>query len=638
MNAPESNPELDKLILDEGWSIVVSKEGLLKIKAYGELFPYTHPLSVHLKLYKNLTNPERKYFHMKKAHDYLWPDTIWHYWTERRFREHCNGYNYIVHAGAAATAKSMDAAKLALLFWLANPTKRTVIVASTTMGDLQSRIWGYVLTLIRKSKIPLKVHYTKSPNPILTWRGSGGGGGPKNVQDTIHGMFAIPAKKGEGDKAIAGWIGRHPEDALFMVLDEATDMPLSLLNALPNLEAKADKFFLLAIGNSLDIYDLHGTLATPKAGWDSIDPFKDIKWETTQRNGICLLFNAYESPAIHEPDPKIRAACSEFLITQEQLELKEKEMGKESNQFFRFVLGFWKKSGGGDVVIDPDWIKRFGVEEKAEWAGVYPLNMCAGLDPAFTSGGDNCILRLAILGVDTRGKVVLDFKGSKLLFNIPINATINKSADLQITDAVIDILRAHNCPIHHLCIDMSGAGRGLAETIRLRSNSLHPPKKFYSHRNATTAASVKTNDFITISNYELWFSFRSFIENGQIRGLDAETIFQLTHRLVIVDEATKKPKLEGKLKYKQRIGNILKFMGRSPDEADAASYTLQSAIHIHGFNPGAERSLENSFYLEKIRAMQLQEQQESRGRIVERALLVPNFTADITSLCDKKLF
>lgn len=626
--------DIENLVLKEGWKIKKDKDGTLKVLAFGEIFPLIHPLSIHLKLYRTLTNPERRYFHMKAAHDYLWPDTVWHYWTERRFREHCIGWNYIAYAGCAASSKSFDAAKIAILFWLANPTKRTVIVASTTMGDLQSRIWGYVLAFMRKAAIPLPIKYTKSPNPIITWKSPDNIHGPKNIADTIHGMFAIPAKKGDDDKAISGWIGRHPDDAFFMMLDEATDMPLSLLKALPNLEAKPDHFFLMAIGNSSDINDLHGVLCTPKAGWKSVDPFKDNMWETTQRNGLCLYFNAYESPAIHESDDNVRAECAKFLITKDQLDAKELEMGAKSSGFFRFVLGFWRKAEAGTVVIDPSYVELYGMQMPSEWAGMYPLQVVAGLDPAFTSGGDNCILRLAVLGVDTSGKVVLDFKGASLLFKIRINAISNDSAELQIADQTIAVLKEYNVPIHHLCIDMSGAGRGLSETIRLRAKALHPPKQFYSHNSALTASVLKSKDYVSISNYELWFAFKGFIEHFQIRGLDTETCFQLTHRLIEQNEKTKKIQLEPKNKYQQRIGHVLKSMGRSPDEADAASYTLQSAIINYGFSVGQNRSLENTFYLEKIAAMKAaQMRPENVQQRAERPNgLVANFTADVGEL------
>lgn len=41
-------------------------------------------------------------------------------------------------------------------------------------------------------------------------------------------------------------------------------------------------------------------------------------------------------------------------------------------------------------------------------------------------------------------------------------------------------------------------------------------------------------------------------------------------------------------------------MARSPDEADGASMTLQSAITNFGFYPGQQMKIENPFMLEKM--------------------------------------
>lgn len=636
--------DIYSLIKKENWNLIVNEEGIEKIEAYGELYRMTHPVNIHLKLYREVINPVRKFKHMKAAHDYLWPDELWHYWTQRKFEKHCEDWSYITYAGGASAAKSNDTAKLALLFWLANPAKRGVIIASTTLESLNSRIWGYVKKYLRRIAIPLPVKYTASPTPKILYTG-GDNVGIKNLVDTIHGMFAIAAKKGEDDDAIASWIGRHPEEGMLLVLDEATDMPLSILKALPNLEAKAENFQCIAIGNSNSKSDLHGTLSTPKAGWDSINPFKDIMWETTQKNGICLFFSCYESPAIHEDDPILRQCLSQFLITAEEIEAKEAEFGRESDSFMRFVLGYWKKTSSSGVVIDPDFIDRYHVQDLAEWSGVYDLTMVAGLDPSFSSGGDQCVLRLAILGVDVRGKMVLDFRGDKLLFRIPLTASITKSPELQVADGVIDVLSHYGVRLPNLCIDANGGGRGLGETIRLRMNARFGtedtglPRRVITTRLGTgNIRDVKDPGIIIISAYDLWWTFRPYMEHEQIRGLDSATVMQLTSRKVDFDKQLK-PRLETKLAFKQRVGAMFRNQAKSPDEADASAHTLQMAIVGHGFYPGQEVKLENPFMVEKMYHMHkaIMTKQDEVVRDVRN--LKANFSAGVESLVgSRKLF
>lgn len=631
--------DLKSLIESEGWTILETPEGTHKIQAYGQEFKLTHPLSIHLKLYKDSNNPDTKFYHMKKAKDYLWPDDVWHYWAERRFRAHCEGYSYITYAGGASTSKSYTAAQIALLFWLAAPDKRGVIIASTTLEALNSRIWGYVLKFVKASKIPLPCRYIKSPNHKLLYSPPtvGKARDNANITDTIHGMFAIAAKKGDDDEAISSWIGRHPTDGMMLVLDEATDMPLSILRALPNLEAKSENFQCLAIGNSLSKYDLHGTLSTPLDGWDSVDPLKDTKWKTTQKNGICLFFGCYESPAIHEPDETVRKACSKFLITEEEVRDKEIELGKESDGFWRFVLGFWRKSSSSDVVIDPGYIDRYSVRSSVTWSGTHPLNIVGGLDLSFTSGGDNCILRLAYLGVDITGKVVLDFRGGKLLFKIPINAKDDTPAELQIVDKVIDLLRNNYCDISNIAIDCSGAGRMFPETLKLRMGTTKDPIKVLSSVGRSGKGEIDPEGWLVKNAYDLWLEFKPFMENFQIRGLDAETTFQLTNRLVKINEQ-KKVTLENKFEYKKRIGNVIRSQGKSPDEADGASLALQAAIHRFGFTPGATMDINKSPYMDKLYTLSLEGKKIQETKVRENFNVKSGFTSGLETLNLKKLF
>jgi hypothetical protein len=634
--------DIYKLIESEGWSIFRDSDEKEWIQAEDELFPVSHPVNVHLKLYRTSKNPERAYIHMKAAHDYLWPGekVTWNYWEERRFRAHCQGYNYITYAGGANCAKSYTAAKIALLFWLANPTKRGVIVASTTLASLEARIWGYVKKFLQKVAIPLPVTYTGSPNPKILYN-TKKAEGLKNVKDSIHGMFAIAAKKGDDDEAISGWIGRHPEDKILLVLDEATDMPLSIIKAFPNLEAKPDKFQCMAIGNSLSKFDLHGSLSTPRDGWQSVNPMEQFEWPTTQRNGICLFFNCYDSPAIHEVDPRKKAILSEFLITAEEIQAKEKTFGKDSESFYRFVLGFWKSSSSSETVINIDYIERFRVKEMAEWSGMYPLKFIGGLDPAFTTNGDGCILQGGLLGVDINGRMVLDFRQDKLLHRIPLVANTSKSIDLQIADAVIEWCQDTGIALEDLFIDANGAGWGLAETIRLRKNYYRLPKKVITSRLGNNLVKPEEHNYVVRSAYDLWFNFRTFIEHQQIKGLNNNAIIQLTNRLVIVG-TNGKPKMETKQEYKRRIGMIMRSQAKSPDEADAASLTLLCAMVNYGFHPGQSYNVSESPMLEKIyyahREASIGMQNHAVKKGVPRGMLQMNFTSDITGVANKKLF
>ncbi len=531
-------------------------------------------------------------------HDYMWPETVWHYWTERRFREHCENWSCITYAGGGSTTKSFDAAKIGILFWLINPKERAVVVASTSLASLSSRIWGYIIKHLNKSALyhPITQLGGQAPKVLYDYKKE-----KKKTKDEIHGMFAIAAKQGDDETTISSWIGRHPDDALMLILDEATDMPPALIKAVPNLEQGVNFFQLMAIGNSNSQFDLHGALSTPKDGWDSIDPNVNNKWETTQKNGICLFFSCYESPAIYETDPVRKEKLSKFLITAEAIAEKEALYGKDSDSFSRFVHGFWRSETVEETVISRKFIKDFNVFESVEWSGLYPLAVVAGLDPAFSTGGDQCLLRLAVLGVASNGQIVLDFRRGDLVFPIQILALPNKSADLQIAEQVLHIMKMYRVNMRDLCIDATGQGRSLGEVIKFQGESLVPPLKVWAVKGGTN---IKKDNFdIVIKNaYELWFDFRDFIQHKQIRGMDFKAAEQLTTRLIV--KKGSKRELESKADFKTRMSAVSPRLAHSPDEADSAALCLQAAIINYGFSPGQKRDVvsHNSFADDKYSA------------------------------------
>lgn len=557
----------------------------------GQQFPVVHPLNIHSKLYRESDNPESKFLHMKAMHDYLWPSQVpyWHYWTEDRFRAHCEGYLHISYAGGASTAKSYDAAKIAILFWLGYMKQRSVIVASTSLSSLESRIWGYVCALLNEVKIPLPYRYFSGAPPKIIFKDENQES-DQRLKDTIHGMYAVAAKRGDDENTISSWIGRHPKNGLLIILDEGTDMPVALMKALPNLSANMNNagksFQCMIIGNSKSKFDLHGAMSTPKDGWDSVDPLKHKKWETTQKEGICLFFSCYESPAIHEADPLLRKRLSTFLASAEEIAFKEEELGKDSESFYRFVLGFWQSSTTDDNVMSEAFLTHFGANHPVEWSGTHNLVTVAGLDPAYSTGGDKCMLRLAVLGYDVRGQRVLDFMGDRLLFPIDINPVSEEAAEIQIAKQVLKILAEYRCSIKDLAVDSNGQGRALSSVIQLQAGVLDTPLKIYSTR---TAAGTKNSfDVEIITTYDLWFSMRNFVQSGQIRRLDVTAMQQFSQRKVERLKNSNKKVLETKPAFKARMGAVNPRLARSPDEADAATLALQIAIKNYGFRVGAK--------------------------------------------------
>lgn len=613
---------ITQLIEKEGWEIVKKDDGL-KVLAYGKEFAVRHPVLIHLKLYRDETNPDQKFNHMQAAHFYLRPDLIktWHYWTEDRFRAHCEGWNYITMAGGASTAKSMDMASITSLFWLANPSKRGVIVSSTTLESLGARIWGYVTKYFQKLAVPLQFQFTggntpkilainKDPNAIIK-------------KDTLHGMFAVAAKQGDVEKSISGWIGRHPEDALMLVLDEATDITANVLQSFANLDSGDKQFQCYAIGNSNSTDDLHGAMSTPKVGWESIDPLTMKRWETTQKNGLCMFFSCYESPAVHEKDLDKQKLLSKFLISAEKIESKKKELGENSDAFWRFVIGFWKHKSTESVIVSEQLIKNFQGDKRAHFGPITPISLVGGEDIAY--GGDNCLIRMAVLGLDVNGLYVLDYRQEELSHIIPIDRHSTDSADIQIGKQTMNILASYGCPLNHLAIDSTGQGRAMGGVLQLLDKGMKRPVCIYTTKSGINQD--KSFDVIIKTSYELWYILREFIQAGQIRGLDNKTIMQLSERQVIYTKGGQ-PALESKADYKKRMSAKNPGQGHSPDQADAAALALQSAIINFGFTLGKRKELPRAtdFKHEKWLEYRADIQRQEQKTIQQKKIYIPQAT------------
>jgi hypothetical protein len=594
-----------ELIRKEGWELVSKEEK--GQTAYYVRTPYEnelgllkarHPAWLHLEIYAKHTSPEVRYQHMKKAHDILWPKEIWHEWTERRFKAHCGinaptpaGYNYIVQAGGGSKAKSYDWGKIAVLFYFANPEERTVTVASTTLASLKGRVWGYLTEFVRTMTIKPRYNYTKSPNPAFlpvvtdpTKKKRRG-----DVEEsTLHGMFAVTAKLGDDDQAIANWIGKHPKDKMLLILDEGNYMPMSIVNAFPNLNSHPEKFQLCIIANSKSVSDLHGCLATPKNGWDSVSIELD-EWVTVYTNGICQYFNPYKCPAITHPDPLIREKLGKFLISEDNLKAKEAQYGVDSEDFYRMVLGFWKNRSTEMVTVSEKFLKERSPVLPMQWSGYYQIQRVAGFDFAISTDGDNAVLRLANVGHAIDGGVKIDFNGLSTIFKLKLSAIADKSYEKQIAEQLVTILTTYGVKINNLAVDVTGQGRAIAECIVYENKEKgyplgigYPLKVYSMSAHNKTKRKESAPDLLVVSTNDLYNDFRLYIENDSVRGLDEIVVRQLTNRHIIRNGD--KVFLESKKDYKRRMSAI--GNPHSPDEADASALIVQAVKVRLGIEPG----------------------------------------------------
>jgi len=553
---------------------LVTSQGQKRVDAYGTLWPVATPLSIELTAYR-YNWQGNSYNHLKNAHDIIWPQDVktWNYWTERRFRAHCEGHKIITMAGGANCGKSWDVGKIALLFWLANPMERTILVASTSLSDLDTRIWGYIKKFYNlDAKVDLAGTMFLSPPPKILM----------NKKDTVHGMFAVPLQRGAPSKTASTLIGRHPTDGFLAVIDEGTDVNPGFMEAVPNWE-KAPYFQMIVIGNSASMFDPHGLLSTPINGWDSINRDYDKEWAI--KDGVCLYFNCYDSPAITEKDEQKKQLLAKFLFTTQSIEEAKIRYGENSPGFWRFTRGFWPPEDVAQTILTSVMVDKFKIKDLATWSGLEEQYMIAGLDPAFNPDGDDCILRFAILGHTQSGRWVLDYGGEENVHKLIIDANSPEPAPYQIVHKTMQLCQEMGCKPENLAVDVWGPGTGLGaifETVWsphiYKVSSAGQPSDAWVDADKTMQGKDAYDRRIT----ELWFSMQQFVQAGQIKGLDAKSCEQFCTRKY--DWKGRRYAIETKEDYKIRLGKVdSRYV--SPDRADAAALILDLVRQFFGFIP-----------------------------------------------------
>lgn len=551
--APQSHP------------IIQTSDGP-RIYAYENYWPVMDDIQLELTCYRIDHRPENgglgKFKHMMKAHNIIWPHLVpsLHEWTFLRFKELCKGHQVVTLAGGAGTAKSADVARYALLWWWAYAEKRTVLVCSTTISALTKRIWSYIAEGAHKAHGNLPRDISISPPPKLLW----------SKKDPKHGVHGAALKDGNAEKTLADIIGIHPEEGLLLVVDEATDVTPGITDVITNLDSGGVNFQMVLIGNSKSRLDPHGKLSKPKLGWNSIDPDKDEVWET--ENGICIYSDCYKSPAVLRPNYK----PIQFLITRDKIAKEEKRLGLNDPKFWRFVRGFWPSEDLTKTVLSLAMIEQFNAQGKAHWAGMWKHKL-AGLDPAFTASGDECILRYADMGVFENGLIGLDFGGEGNITSLQLDSTSNRPISYQIVEETKKECIGRGVEPQYFGADTWGIGIGAGDIFEeIWSRDFHRIMGVGAPSDAfvDSDAGEKAHEVYADRTTELWFALRTLVLAGQVRGLDDQTVEELCSREY--SWKGRKMVLESKKDYKKRMGMEDGPTG-SPDRADAAVIIVEVA-------------------------------------------------------------
>lgn len=503
--------------------------------------------------------------HLHSALRLMFPDNVWHDWTEDRFRAFCNPEYEIRDGpvlcrvfswmGCGAAGKTRDAVLLALAWWISHPDQSIVTMTSTTKDSCGQRMWPVLqshwndLTYLDGVEGP---HVVPSSMRLEAIRG-----------ERKHAIYIQAVKGGELTDAIANIQGRHAP-RMFVVVDEAMGTPEAVFAALPNVFKGATEVNLLFLSNApLTRHNPFMKLAEPEGGWSSVSPAETF-WRTKPIDpwqiprGVCLHFSGQNSPNV-----KAGKTIYPFLYSFENWRRVEgnAEIAK-TPQFWSQDLGFPPPEGALFTVLTESLVEAKdgrGRHTFMSWA--QPI---AGLDPSF--GNDECKLVFGVMG-DISGGLQGIQVAEHMTIQIDVTAKDSNGRTIppeyQIAHRVMSECQARAIPPTRLGV-MAGGNPGVIGVLLQEWGDVVSIQESgaASEAPASTTDPRPANEVYDRRVSELYFLVRSLVEGAQLKGLYDDAIEQLCARLYDIEKSRRRLCIEMKADFKPRFG-------RSPDDAEA---------------------------------------------------------------------
>jgi len=492
--------------------------------------------------------------HIKHCIAMLWPDVIrsWNDWNELALWA-WTSYDEIGVTGCAAAGKTFTFTLLSLVEYLAKPMATRVALTSTTVPSLRGRIWSEMMRFVRPAVPLFGLNVVDSQTKIQFQRG-----------DDRSSIIALAVDSGAVEQAVGKLQGVHLPRMVIMV-DEAAQTNPAVYSARANLEVGTDFYHFIAIANASSMYDPHGLFCEPRMGWGSIGD-DDEHWET--KSGICVRFDGLKSPNI-----KAGKTIYPYLFGQDNVDTIKKNFGEGSLEWNSYCRGMWSKSGARNTILDSATIQDGKARETILWTGG-GVKTIAALDPAFTTDGDDCILRFAKVGKATDGQLTM------LLTDV-VRIHLEESPDYplfyQVADKTIELLNKHNVRPEDFALDATGGGAGIADIIQQRWKNGFIRVSFGG---AATDNAISTEDPRPAKQVyanrvtQLWGQIKMIVMSGRLRGLDDQTARELCARIYSLKN--ERTLLESKKDLKKRT------KGNSPDRADALALLCEIFVTQNG--------------------------------------------------------
>jgi len=532
-----------------------------KMDVGGLLIPPTSLLTGLLYGFANHDAPRAKEFYFWRVCDELWNNAdlpeklmVKHPWAEKMIRAAIKN-KYLSIGGSASSGKSHTMAAWGIVNWLSQPQDTLVLMTSTTLREARKRIWGSVMTLLTVIEgAPIKI------------RDSIGNASYVNENGTLierAGLSLVAAEKARTREATNKLIGIK-QKRVILIGDELSEISESIVNAgLTNL-SKNPHFQMIGMSNPNSRFDAFGVWSEPKNGWDSVDTNVDDTWKT-KWDGQYLRLDGERSPNVLAGE-----VVYPWLPTQQKLDEDRALLGEESRGYMRMVRAVFFDSDETTGIYTENELTMSGAMNRVEWEGA--TTKVAGLDPAFTNGGDRTILYTATVGYNKNGHYVIEFDKAIHLNDDATNKAVPRT--YQIVRQIKDHCEKNKILAENVAVDATGAGAPFCDVLAGEWSNKFMRVGFggkASDKRVSASSQLVGEELYMNRVSELWFVGKELMRTKQVFGITANLASEMTSRNYdMVKSGTLRVKIESKPEFKARFGS-------SPDLADAAFLALDCA-------------------------------------------------------------
>jgi hypothetical protein len=501
-------------------------------------------------------------------------------WTEQHFHDWVMN-DKLVTWGCASSSKSNDTGILMLEDYFVDPYDTVILLGSTTKQDLKSRSWESVV----------RYHNAFRHNRFgysIPGRISRQGQALVNVEDDDVAVSAgekagIQGRALNEDGRLQGAHAKYVR----LVVDELAEITNheAIKVAMANLRVGTRSFKFVGLANPESWENPSCQYCMPEGGPASVTV--DTGSWTSTFGCFVRHHDGLKSPCVR--DPSLRRTFP-FLLSKEEVEqtLREANDNPDAPQFWKMIRGFPVPSGAGaPVVLDARIAEQQHVSDACAGGAGGIVTTVAGIDPAWTEGGDGACRARAYVRTDVYGRPFLDFTDG--LQRLNIFASDPRPPVQQMRDQVISAMRApFEASFRETAIDAS-ANQGLADDLLIYAGAdcLGVNNSVRASEEPLRAGDLRpARETIHDRGTEAWCVLAEFCKAGMVRGLPLEALRALTtRRFAMKKDKSGRPvtltfplRLEEKKEFRKRFK-------RSPDECDACALAALAAKERYGLVP-----------------------------------------------------